>query len=396
MCHCLNASNGFHLLLNFYGVTANNANQTVLTQVEEAPLNFQELKLVEFSPRENMSPNPSSARPAPETVAVHAALIAVRQAAQLLCDRGSLLVLLHAHGGVVRYAEFSGQTGLPSRLLSSRLAQLTEDGLLVRIPYSRRPLRHAYHLTHMGAALFDVLGLLVTWEQTWPDSLGANTVVRVVHIGCQGAQGGNSAMATVRMHCRACGERVHAREISLRVSQTEMAKMPAKSTATRRSSHDVSVRSGDLNAVLPQALAVLGDKWSIEVLVCAFFGVRQFGDFGARIGISTNILSDRLTRLVNAGLMRRSAEDEPHRKGLYLLTPKGQDFYAILIAIQSWADAWIDHRIRSPVKLRHIPCQKALDPQLKCVTCGHPLAHAEARIIVRTSPETTARAIATP
>ncbi len=343
-----------------------------------------------------MPPNPSSARPAPELVAVHAALIAVRQAAQFLCDRASLLVLLHAHGGAVRYAEFSEQTGLPSRLLSARLAQLTEDGLLVRIPYSRRPLRHAYHLTHMGTALFDVLGLLVTWEQTWPDSAGTNTVVQVVHFGCQAVQGGNSAMTTVRMHCRACGERVNAREISLRVSQTEMAKMPAKSTATRRSSHDVSVRSGDLNAVLPQALAVLGDKWSIEVLVCAFFGLRQFGDFGARMGISTNILSDRLTRLVDAGLMRRSAEDEPHRKGLYLLTPKGQDFYAVLIAIQSWADAWIDHRVRSPVKLRHIPCQKTLEPLLKCADCGQPLTHVQARITMRTSPPEPARTSATP
>lgn len=332
-----------------------------------------------------------SARPAPEVVAVHAALIAVRQAAQFLCDRATLLVLLHAHGGACRYAEFSAQTGLPSRLLSSRLSQLTDDGLLVRIPYSRRPLRHAYHLTHMGVALFDVLALLITWEQAWPDNAGVNTVAQVVHVGCRGVPGGTGRATTTRMHCVACGERVNAREISLRVSQTEMARMPAKSTATRRSSQDVSVRSADRNAVLPQALAVLGDKWSIEVLVCAFFGLRQFGDFGARMGISTNILSDRLARLVEAGLFRRSADDEPMRKGLYLLTDKGQDFYAILIAIQSWADAWIDHRVRSPVKLRHRPCQKTLEPQLRCAACDQPISHSQARILLRrpssTQPE---------
>jgi hypothetical protein len=94
--------------------------------------------------------------------------------------------------------------------------------------------------------------------------------------------------------------------------------------------------------------------------------------------------------------MRRSAEDESHRKGLYLLNPKGQDFYAILIAIQSWADAWIDHRVRSPVKLRHIPCQKTLEPQLKCAGCGQPLTHAHARITMRISPLAPDKSTAAP
>ena len=330
-----------------------------------------------------MSGKHTSSQTAPDLVAINAALIAVRQAADLLCDRATLLVLLHAHGGACRYAEFSEQTALPSRLLSARLARLTVDGLLVRIPYSRRPLRHAYHLTHMGVALFDVMALLATWEQTWSDGPGINSVVQVVHMGCTESKAMLSGVTTVRMHCLVCAEPVDARDVSLRVSQTEMAKMPAKSTSTRRSSQEVSVGTGGGNAVLPQALAVLGDKWSIEVLVCAFFGLRQFGDFGARMGISTNILSNRLTRLVSTGLLLRSGDDKLLRKGVYLLTPKGQDFYAILIAIQSWADVWIDHRVRSPVKLRHTPCQKTLEPQLMCAKCGQLLNHAQARIVLR-------------
>lgn len=133
---------------------------------------------------------------------------------------------------------------------------------------------------------------------------------------------------------------------------------------------------------VPQGLAVLGDKWSIEVLVCAFFGLRQFGDFGKSLGISTNILTDRLVRLVDAGLFRRSTDDEPHRKGVYLLTPKGRDFYAILIAIQSWADEWIDHRVRSPVKLRHRPCEKVLQPLIICGACGQAVTHLQAKVVM--------------
>jgi DNA-binding HxlR family transcriptional regulator len=333
----------------------------------------------------------SPAQPLPDLITINAVLIAVRQAAHVLCDRATLLVLLHAHGGTTRYADFSAQTGLASRLLSSRLSQLTEDGLLVRIPYSRRPLRHAYHLTHMGTALFDVLALLVTWERAWPGAEGLNDMAQVVHRGCKAAGGqANDAATTVRMHCAACQLAVSPRDISFRVSQTEMAKMPAKSTTTRKTSQDTAVKPGDAMTPIPQGLAVLGDKWSIEVLVCAFFGMRQFGDFGTRLGISTNILINRLERLVQEGLLRRTTDDDDtHRKGLYLLTPKGRDFYAILIAIQVWADQWIDHRVRSPVKLRHSPCQKLLQPVLTCTACGQAVTYAQGRILLPLAAPTT-------
>ena len=160
-----------------------------------------------------------------DPLAVNAALIAVRQAAEFLCDRATLLVLLHAHSGACRYAEFSEKTGLASRLVSSRLARLTDDGLLVRIPYSRRPLRHAYHLTHMGVALFDVLALLATWEQAWPDGDGVDTLVRVEHLGC-----GVVAIASlpdplgaVRLQCAACKGVINPQHVSLHVRLKEMA-----------------------------------------------------------------------------------------------------------------------------------------------------------------------------
>lgn len=325
-------------------------------------------------------PTPTAPR-APDLIAINAALIAVRQAAQVVCDRATLLVMLQALAGATRFAEFGGQTGLASRVLSARLAQLTEDGLLIRIPYSRRPLRHAYHLTHMGAALFDVIAALASWEQAWTTGTSLHPPVQILHRGCAVA---GEVPTTVRMLCANCHGFVTARDITLRVSQTEMAKMPPKSTATRRTRQDAVSGGGEMRAPLPQGLAVLGDKWSIEVLVCAHFGVRQFGDFGTRLGISTNILTDRLNRLIDGGLLRRPTEEEPHRKGLYLLTKKGLEFYPILVVIQSWADAWIDHRVRSPVKLRHAACQRVLEPRLVCAACGEDIGQATAQLRIGT------------
>ena len=65
---------------------------------------------------------------------------------------------------------------------------------------------------------------------------------------------------------------------------------------------------------------------------------------------------------------------------MYLLTDKGRDSYTIMIAIQSWADDWIDHRVRSPVKLRHRPCQKVLQPEIVCEACGQVLTLAQGQI----------------
>ncbi len=315
-----------------------------------------------------------------DQIAINAALIAVRQAAQFLCDRATLLLLLQAHGGVTRYADFSLQTGLASRLLSARLAQMTQDGLLVRMPYSRRPLRHAYHLTHMGTALFDVLALLTTWEQTWPDAPSANACLQLVHTDCRATGEPRPTSTLAKAHCAACDTPVSAREVTLHVSAKEMARMPEKSTSTRRTSEAVGQPGANANAQLPQALAVLGDKWSIEVMVAAFFRTRQFGEFGNLLGISSNILTDRLTRLVALGLLSRQVDPSAVRKGAYLLTAKGRDFYAVLIAIQSWADAWIDHRVRSPVKLRHIRCRNGLQLKLTCGECGHALDFTNGRL----------------
>ena len=78
---------------------------------------------------------------------VNATLIAVRQAADVLCDRWTLLILLSAHGGVTRFADFRERCGVANRLLSTRLVMLEEQEVMVRLAYTRRPLRHGYHLS---------------------------------------------------------------------------------------------------------------------------------------------------------------------------------------------------------------------------------------------------------
>ena len=311
---------------------------------------------------------PSTSPPAPiDDLAINAVLIAVRQAADVLCDRWSLMLLLLAHAGVSRFADFREQSGMANRQLTSRLTTLEAQEILVRMPYMRRPLRYGYHLTHMGLALFDVLATLLRWEHDWYPRPGA-TAVRLEHTAC------GAPHVLPKLNCAHCGEEVTARSVGeLRVSQREIERMPSKATPYRRSATSAAGQAADLPAPLARGIDIFGDKWSIEIVVAAFMRVRSFGGFQAHTGISTNILADRLQRLVALNILRQTTALEPGRTGAYLLTAKAVALYPVLLAIQAWADEWLPDRLRSPIRLKHEPCGESLRLQCVCDVCRQPL-----------------------
>jgi DNA-binding HxlR family transcriptional regulator len=313
----------------------------------------------------NAAPHPAR-HPDLDPVVVNAVLIAVRQAANVLCDRWTLLTLLLAHAGVTRFADFRERGGMATRLLSTRLAMLEEQEVMVRMAYTRRPLRHSYHLSHMGLALFDVLASMQAWEQQWhARPVGAGLVIE--HQAC------GARVVAPLARCAACGEPASPRVVDLRINQKEIAAMPARATSYRRST--VSAASGAAERDLPLAhcLDMFGDKWSIEVVMCVFVQARSFGQMQAHTGMSTNILADRLSRLVSSGIIGPVAALAGQRQGAYKLTEKGTSLFPILVAIEAWADHWLRDRLRSPMHLVHRGCGKPLRLQTCCDVCGKAL-----------------------
>ena len=89
---------------------------------------------------------------------------ALAQAAEVMGDRWSLLVVARLLHGPRRFGELLDELdGLAPNILSRRLARLEADGLVVGEPYSTRPVRHAYRLTAPGAELVDALRMLAGW-----------------------------------------------------------------------------------------------------------------------------------------------------------------------------------------------------------------------------------------
>jgi DNA-binding HxlR family transcriptional regulator len=123
----------------------------------------------------------------------------------------------------------------------------------------------------------------------------------------------------------------------------------------------------------------LGDWWTPLVLREAFYGVRRFDDFAQSLRIGRNVLTQRLNRLVEEGLMEKVPyQDRPVRHE-YVLTEKGRDFFPVLLALMRWGDKWTAGEDGPPVVLRHESCGHATHAEMVCSHCREPLAYEDVR-----------------
>lgn len=90
-----------------------------------------------------------------------------------------------------------------------------------------------------------------------------------------------------------------------------------------------------------RAMDVVGDRWSILLLREAYYGVKRFDEFQYYVGIAPNILSTRLKKLVDAGIMAKVPLPEHAGRYEYILTEKGRDFLPTYLALKKWGDDWL-------------------------------------------------------
>lgn len=100
---------------------------------------------------------------------------------------------------------------------------------------------------------------------------------------------------------------------------------------------------------LPPALEVMGERWSFLILRAAFNGLVHFEEFSSELGIARNILSNRLTRLVDHGVLERTPSKEDRRKIEYRLTEKGQDLLPAMLALRQWGEKYTMRVPANPV-----------------------------------------------
>ena len=124
-------------------------------------------------------------------------------------------------------------------------------------------------------------------------------------------------------------------------------------------------------------MGIIGERWTFLVLREVFNGVRRFDDMQRRTQAPRQILSDRLARLVDRGLLRKVPYQEHGQRSRheYRLTEAGLDLYPVLVALMQWGDRYAVGPAGPLALLTHRDCGERVRLELACAA-GHKLASA--------------------
>jgi DNA-binding HxlR family transcriptional regulator len=128
-----------------------------------------------------------------------------------------------------------------------------------------------------------------------------------------------------------------------------------------------------------RSLELIGDRWTLLIVRDALRGAHRFDDFRARLGVAHNVLSDRLSRLTEAGVLERRRYQERPDRYEYHLTQQGRDLWPVVMSLLLWGDRYLAPD--GPPRLAlHRNCGGRLTPQLTCADCGASLAYGDVEL----------------
>ena len=123
-------------------------------------------------------------------------------------------------------------------------------------------------------------------------------------------------------------------------------------------------------SAIAKTLEIVGDWWTLLIIRDALMGVKRFDEFHIHLGIARNILSTRMKRLVDAGLMEKRLYVERPARYEYILTPRGEDMFTILVAVREWGERWYYGNHDLPSRVTHVDCGGETDTSVRCKSCG--------------------------
>jgi DNA-binding HxlR family transcriptional regulator len=133
------------------------------------------------------------------------------------------------------------------------------------------------------------------------------------------------------------------------------------------------------SCAIAAALSVVGDPWTLLILRDAFLGVRRFEDFRRGLGVARSVLSARLRKLVDFGVLRIGADDLSVGRRDYLITPRGADLFPILLSLKAWGDVHLYGRGAEPHASTH-SCGCRIDPKFTCEGCGEVIRFGDLKV----------------
>jgi DNA-binding HxlR family transcriptional regulator len=133
-------------------------------------------------------------------------------------------------------------------------------------------------------------------------------------------------------------------------------------------------------------LEVIGERWTLLILRDILRGNRRFDQLQEGLGLARNVLSNRLARLTDEGIVERRAYQERPQRFEYFLTEKGLDLWPVLVAMLGWGDKHVFGSDGGPVVMIHRDCGGRINDRRICEDCGEWLEVRDARAVRARTP----------
>ena len=92
---------------------------------------------------------------------------------------------------------------------------------------------------------------------------------------------------------------------------------------------------------LARSLELIGERWTLMVIREVFLGRRRFSEMQENLGIARNVLTNRLQRLVDAGVLEKRPYSERPEREQYYLTEMGLDLWPTIVTLTYWGDTYV-------------------------------------------------------
>lgn len=124
---------------------------------------------------------------------------------------------------------------------------------------------------------------------------------------------------------------------------------------------------------IARTVDLTGDWWTPLVMREAFYGARRFEEFQRQLGLSRNVLAQRLDRLVGEDMLQRVPYQQHPVRHEYRLTEKGRDFFTVLAAMIRWGDRWFSDPSGPPIQLHDRETGLPIEIAVVDVRTGRPI-----------------------
>ena len=115
-----------------------------------------------------------------------------------------------------------------------------------------------------------------------------------------------------------------------------------------------------MSCSVARTLSVIGERWTLLIIRDCFYGIERFDEFQKRLGVTRHLLTDRLNKLTEEGILERHLYQTRPERYAYRLTGKGKDVYPILITMVSWGDKWMSGEAGAPMEYVHESCGRPM------------------------------------